>query len=231
MKFVTNTLNLVALFQSSLKALSVMGFTTIFMYWSIAAVTKYMSVPITSTVSYKFGDDGHGSIVFPTVTICLESFKWIVKSQGMNSRCMTENFDNFYDALLWCTYDSRESPKTTTEYSLIGNLFDEPNVDPINKFKKLQDFLNASEMLDITDILRGFKFGYRHHKILSTDGILSKNTREKRLKEWWKPIIHFEKGLCYSFEPKSITSGQFGQDIPVYYGGDILHLELDFDVS
>ena len=36
---------------------------------------KFSSMPITSTVSYRFGDDGKGNIRFPTISICLESFE------------------------------------------------------------------------------------------------------------------------------------------------------------
>ena len=39
---------------------------------------KFSSMPITSTVSYRFGDDGKGNIRFPTISICLESFERLI---------------------------------------------------------------------------------------------------------------------------------------------------------
>ena len=51
--------------------LSLLSFTSIFIYWSITAIIKYKSGEKVSSVSYRFGDDGHGNINFPAITICL----------------------------------------------------------------------------------------------------------------------------------------------------------------
>ena len=51
--------------------LSLLTFTSIFIYWSITAIIKYKSGKTVSSVSYRFGDDGHGNINFPAITICL----------------------------------------------------------------------------------------------------------------------------------------------------------------
>ena len=69
-----------------LKSFSTLGFCAIFMYWSTTAILKYLGKPISSTVSYKFGDDGHGNIDFPTITICLNSFNWVALS-GIYYNC------------------------------------------------------------------------------------------------------------------------------------------------
>ena len=53
------------------KVLSLLSFTSIFIYWSIAAIIKYKSGKTVSSVAYRFGDDGHGNIKFPAITICL----------------------------------------------------------------------------------------------------------------------------------------------------------------
>ena len=53
------------------KALSLLTFISIFLYWSITAILKYKSGETLSSVAYRFGDDGHGNIKFPAITICL----------------------------------------------------------------------------------------------------------------------------------------------------------------
>ena len=71
-------MNLVTSFISIIKSTGLVAFATIFIYWSIAAILKFASVPITSTVSYRFGDDGNGNIQFPTISICLDSFEQMI---------------------------------------------------------------------------------------------------------------------------------------------------------
>ena len=77
---------------------------------------KYISGPVTSTVSYKFGDDGYGNITFPAVTICLD-FGWILFSpNGMFNNCSYLTRGGFHKALEFCTDDGIESSTTTTQF-------------------------------------------------------------------------------------------------------------------
>ena len=45
-----------------LKIISVLFFSTVFGYWSEKAIEKFLAKPISTTVSYSIGDDGHGNI-------------------------------------------------------------------------------------------------------------------------------------------------------------------------
>ena len=97
------------------KFISILALILIFLYWSIIAIIHYESGPISSSVSYRFGDDGHGNYEFPAITICLDSFKWIGMSpNGMLNNCssrsaladalgMRNDFMAYY--LMHCTYD------------------------------------------------------------------------------------------------------------------------------
>ena len=60
-------------FMRILRLLGTLGFCSVFMYWSFTAISKYTEGPISSTVSYQYGDDRHGYIDFPAITICLNS--------------------------------------------------------------------------------------------------------------------------------------------------------------
>ena len=210
-----------------LRLLGTFGFCAVFMYWSINAISKYIDGPISSTVSYQFGDDGHGNIDFPAITICLDSFKWVVWA-SMSKNCSTKNIASFADALGSCTNDNTQSQTTTTTWcgGLFGCMFYEDE-EEIYPFKNIEDFLNASKVFDITDILSGFQFGQKNfeNKILVDQNMLNYDFYEARLKDSWKPTLHFQQGFCYTFEPKRYAK------FPVLYKGELLSITLNFDVS
>ena len=213
-----------------LKILSILGFCALFLYWSIAAISKYISGPIISTVAYKFGDDGYGNIDFPTITICMDSFKWIVLA-GMKNNCFSDwmHIFTFTNALELCTHDNDETGTTTTTGGLFGNMFEEEDdKQKFYPFKNIEDFLKASNMLEITDILGGFQFAERTKMEInaSPSSFLSGNERMEYIKQFWQPILHYQRGICYSFEPK-----QYGKFPALYMGEELLKLELTFDVS
>ena len=213
-----------------LRLLGTLCFCAVFLYWSINAINKYIDGPISSTVSYQFGDDGNGNIEFPAISICLDSFKWVVLS-GISKNCSTSaaNIPRLTDALRYCTDDNTESQETTTTWcgGLFGCIFNEEEEDIYYPFKNVEDLLDASKIIDITDILSGFQFGQT--KLLSRKILVDRNTndeiRKERLREYWKPTLNFERGFCYTFEPKKYTN------FPVLYHGEILSIELKFGVS
>ena len=95
------------------KLLSLLTFTTIFLYWSIAAIIKFESKPTTSAISYTFGDDGQGNYEFPAITICLETFDWITMSpNGMRKNCTRQYLwmlpiKTFEEVLGNCTFPQK----------------------------------------------------------------------------------------------------------------------------
>ena len=174
-----------------LRLFGTLAFCTVFMYWSTNAISKYIDRPISSTVSYQFGDDGHGNIDFPAITICLDTFKWVVWTK-MLKNCSTNMIYTISDALKYCTNDNTQSQTTTTTMcdGLFGCIFNEEE-DENYPFKKIEDFLNASKMFDITDILSGFYFGQTDlkDKIWITKDYL--NTEDEHL--------HFLRIICLYF--------------------------------
>ena len=112
-----------------LKFLCILAFIIIFLYWSITAVILFKSGPISSSVSYRFGDDGHGNYEFPAITICLDSFKWIGMSpNGMMNKCLYYNDrllsdDYFLYHLMHCTYDKNQSSNVGGELLYIFYIF------------------------------------------------------------------------------------------------------------
>ena len=209
-------------FILSLKILSLCTFTSIFLYWSITAIIKFKSGPTTSTVSDKFGDDGHGSYVFPAITICLDTFnQFALYPNGMKKNCHSNGFfgkfiTDFYQALKYCTYyknGNKPSLRNTTKTNagLIGTLFGTKKVEEVYPFKKIEDFLNVSKLLEITDILGSFRFGKQLDTTVSYFKISNSDEGGTLMKKYWQPTLQFEKGLCYTFDPKKY--GTFQIDI------------------
>ena len=215
--------NFIHSFVQLLTALSTLGFFIIFAYWSMLAIHKYKSKPITSSVSYTYGDDGNGLIEFPTVTICLDSFHRL----GLSQKGFFYNCDpsppRFIDVLAYCIDSRMES---TTEYSSIyEGLFDEGDyyADKFQKFTNLDDLINKAKFLEITDILVTFYFG----NTIIVPHELDSESKAEILNKFWIPTMHYELGLCYTFEPK-----QHGLDkIPIVTDQSLLKIEMTFNVS
>ena len=233
-----------------LKSLSVVGLYTVFMYWSINAISKYIDRPISSKVTYMYGDDGQGNIDFPAITICLDKFDWVALSNRMNKNCSAgwKDLESFSGALSSCTAKNTATNSSDTDndteydyYSggIFGN-FDIPKEEEkIYPFESIDDFLNVSKTFDIDDILNGFTFGYRKDRQGRTNYIanfekykltqeekISKGTKKFLLDKYWKPSIHFDHGFCYTFEPKTY----FGKK-PILNKGTLISVSLDLNVS
>ena len=100
-------------FIMAFKILSLMTLTSIFLYWSATAILKFKSSPTSSTVSYRFGDDGHGNIDFPAISVCLDTsffFSKIYKLvNGIKYKCRPSgNVENFVESLKNCTASTPE---------------------------------------------------------------------------------------------------------------------------
>ena len=228
-------------FNHILKSLSVLGLYTVFMYWSINAISKYIDRPISSKVTYMYGDDGKGNIDFPAITICLDKFQWVALSRMTKNCSVTWNqIESFSDGLGYCTAENTDNDTEYDYYSSgsYGNLFAQEE-EKTYPFENIEDFLNVSKTFDIDDILNGFTFGYRKDRQgranyianfekykLTQEEKISKGTKKFLLDEYWKPTIHFDKGFCYTFEPKTY----FGKK-PILNKGTLISVSLDLNVS
>ena len=94
------------------KVFSLLTLTTIFLYWSTTAIVKFKSLPTSSTVAYRFGDDGHGNIDFPAISICLETDFFFTSLQGILNgikyKCRPGYVENFAESLEFCTASTPE---------------------------------------------------------------------------------------------------------------------------
>ena len=191
------------------------------------AISKYIDGPISSTVSYQFGDDGQGNIDFPAITICFDSFKWVMWA-GMSQKCSTNYLLTFSEALRMCTNEDNSQTTTTTSCGgMFGCMFNEEE-NKTYPFDKIKDLLEASKIFAITDILSGFYFGQEglNGSIRADKSSMHDKVRLQLLTEHWKPTLHFNRGFCYTFDPKNLP-----RSFPVLYNEELLSIYLKFEVS
>ena len=208
--------------------ISLLGLVTVSSYWAEAAICKYLSKPVSSTVSVKYGDDGKGNIRFPTITICLDSFRRITQSKnGMYSKCSNEAW-TFHGALASCTadqaYGSTPSLETSTSAYNPFAIFDYDYETKVDKFQDIKDFLNVSNLIKVETFLEAFSFG----DDIKIKNDINHNEKKELLNKFWKPILHYQQGFCYSFEPNDHGLNE----LPAYgKNKDIINAELKVNVS
>ena len=117
-------------------------------------------------------------------------------------------------------------------------------------------------MIEITDILKKLKFGFEKNeenlpiniqypinmdyekygdKLINYGNYRSDEEILDWMKYFWKQSLHFERGICYTFDGVAITLNQTGSGIIAtmdrkatsksMYKGDMLSLDVTFDVS
>ena len=110
-------------------------------------------------------------------------------------------------------------------------------------------------MIEITDILHGLRFGFENtlkfENAINIVRIENKTTNKgnfqggEEILNWfeyfWKPSLHFERGICYTFDGLAITLNPTGKGIiatmakeamsKAMYKGSMLTLNMIFDVS
>ena len=125
----------------------------------------------------------------------------------------------------------------------------------VEYFNKIEDLLNVVKMIEITDILHGFRYGFEKTKKSENPIDISRvqNGTKNRgnyqggeeildwFKYFWKPSLHFERGICYSFDGVAIRLNQTSNEVFATMAkeamsksgnkGSMLSLSLSFDVS
>ena len=106
------------------KVFSLLTLTTIFLYWSATAIVKFKSLPTSSTVAYRFGDDGHGNIDFPAISICMDELglSSIAESpNGMKYKChpLLPDYPKFFEMLKYCTFTTTDGERDFTDFNLL----------------------------------------------------------------------------------------------------------------
>ena len=182
---------------------------SVFLFWGLEAIEKFMSRPTSSSVAFTNGDDDDGNFAMPAVTICLNEHRdWMKFITRQVDKCVDLSSTGggafsqsslFYKHLIDCLVSkthsttSPRSTSTTTEYDIFGGWFgtEEP---VISRFDNLNEYIDVIQ-LEIEDILYSFAFDTMDlKKVPSTD-------RVRFLKSYWVHTYHMKHGQCFTFDP------------------------------
>ncbi len=102
-----------------------------FLSWSVQALYKFWQHPITSAVSFNYGDNGRGQVQFPSISICLRSFEMVSQSKALLYNCSVSQIKTFVAALEFCTAAAAAinlkkdstAETTTSDSTMFGGLF------------------------------------------------------------------------------------------------------------
>ena len=127
----------------------------------------------------------------------------------------------FYDALKRCTAEN----DVTTQTSQKSGEDDGEKNEIVDYYKKLDDLLHITNMtVEITDIVSRFIFGTLFGGGNSRNISASSYGSKDLMKKLWEPTLHFEKGICYTFDPKLHGKFQVNPE-------RLLRAHIDFDVG
>ena len=133
----------------------------------------------------------------------------------------------FYDALHFCTDIGITTPTYDSEYT--GNMFDLEYENTIRKFTKIEDLIEAAKVIKIEDIIHSMNFGNseQYDSVIINHSLTPKD-RIELTKEIWEPFLHYEKGYCFTFDPKKYN---FSRNSLVFKGENLLRIKMSLDVS
>ena len=166
---------------------TIVCFATFFI-WSKLALEKLIAEPISSSISFKDGDDGRGLIKYPIVTFCPKSLSYFTQSPDFDDFCGCGN--SFFQVLLGCTKDYRWANVYKDCYGKNG-------------FTTIE---NSTQRLlyRIYPFLRSVTFGSNYSlpkSLLDIFGLpLNPSKLEKELLESVHQKFHQRYGTCFSFD-------------------------------
>ena len=100
-------------FKKGIKHLTIFCLIFLFLYWGKNAVVRYWSQPLSTDISYKYGDTDQG-IQFPLITLCNSNIyidDKIIKKCGDGSWIFTRE-------IVSCLKSNITMPPTTTSIAL-----------------------------------------------------------------------------------------------------------------
>ena len=204
----------------------------VFFFWGLQAFRKYFSHPISSSITFKNGDDGLGNLTFPAITICVLNFNQYLSQilfEGSVPRCEVHSINHFSHALQRCISlgPQNEDLETTEDYYGFGNLFGNQEDLDYDLFDTVEEFMNASR-IEIFDLIKTFEYG--------KEIIITKNLghlRKSLLTDLWIKSFDSRLGPCFTFDPSghNATFLSSGTDISGKFEAQKAYLEFQVSLN
>ena len=203
-------------------------------FWASQAVEKYLSNPVSSSISFTNGDDGLENLNYPAISICAIGFtKYLNKILVTeNQRCQS-NLNNFADILRSnCLSMGTIDEKTTTtteDYNGFGNLFgDGGGYDywEADEFQTVEEALNRTQV-KISDMIEEFHYG----KQIGVSPQYDKDSQQAFWDNFWVLTYDQRKGPCYTFDPyrNNVSLMSSGSDTFGTFEPTTIQIKFKFD--
>ena len=189
----------------------------VFIFWGMQALQKFNSNPVSSSISFTNGDDKHGNLQFPALTICLYNLGFYFE-ESLERHCPSHWIHYYYQIFEYCIEEKVE--ESTTEPEDFFGLFDNPYDDyyeDYDKFATVDGLMNFTN-IEAYDIINKFIYG---NDIRIGKGMSSDSKTKEYLNQFWIKTYEHEHGPCFTFDPglQNVSMIQAMQDVVI---------ELDF---
>ena len=154
-----------------------------------------------------------------------QSSKGPLRNKCFDSSGVSGSITYFYDTLCYCLEDKVAVESETTTSGQFGNLFDAYDYDSYEKYKNIEDLMNATK-IDISQILRSFTFG----NLIKVEKQLGEYAKES-FEADWSVHLHHDYGFCYTFDPSRMEKVKVITKKDHEISGNLLNTFLLFDVS
>ena len=198
------------------------------------ALQKFYSKPVSSTISFTNGDDKHGNMQFPAITICIINFSSFFEKK-LDEYCPSNWIQNYHDIFEYCLEDKLETLTTTegsTTLNLFGNTY-EDYYDNYEKFQSVESLMNFTN-IEVYDIIDTFHYGEDIQ--VMPNAALTDSLRQEYLKQFWIKTYDHEYGPCFTFDPgmQNVSWLQAKQNVAIGFDFkwfDTARYELGFHTS
>ena len=189
----------------------------VFIFWGMQALQKFNSNPVSSSISFTNGDDKHGNLQFPALTICIDNLGFYFE-ESLEQHCPSNWILYYYQIFEYCIEEKVE--ESTTEPEDFFGLFDNPYDDyyeDYDKFATVDALMNFTN-IEAYDIINKFIYG---NDIRIGKGMSSDSKTKEYLNQFWIKTYEHEDGPCFTFDPglQNVSMIQAMQDVVI---------ELDF---
>ena len=211
---------LIKIFINSLRFFGTISCILTFLLWSKLAIEKLVSMPISSTITYKNGDDGKGLIEHPIVTVCPKELNYFTIFKGpkgvydAHCKCSTTIFHAFS-----CRFNYLWS-------DVFKDCFGKNGFESINASTKELHY-------ELHPLVIQLKYGKQFrvpkdpfHALMPTAISL------KRKRAVFHPFFHERYGTCWSFDvAKEINAFVEPEEMTIDFGVRIMSFFINHHES
>ena len=104
----------------------------VFIFWGMQALQKFNSNPVSSSISFTNGDDKHGNLQFPALTICLHNLGFYFE-ESLERHCPSHWIHYYYYYIYYYYLLSKKANKLPSFLYFVSFIFMSNKIDTLTK--------------------------------------------------------------------------------------------------